>query len=432
MPEAPHVVWGNAHDKMFERVIKEGCPLVDARGFEYIPDATLDEAPLSESLLCCGATLWVQNATNGTATGKTPSPYKPRNKGAVASEYYGGKMVDGIREGLGAGIDGVAKSTKATVKGTVKGTKIAAHGIKAGVEEGMLGAIKGVHAAEETVLGAIKGVHAVEKIVTPRALKEATHKILKLPSIPHDKELVCTPTAQALGDKHTAIETTIARPDNASADDSSASPSAYSDASIGNASAADPRHVGDQHTAVETTSALETKKSKPFFNPKKLGNKMNPKKMGRRIKARRLRRKKEDSASVDESCASFSADDDASIGSASVAKDPGHVADAVEEAVSHKKMKTPTGEGDAVAETELEEEQFTLVQPVPYELVWDEHVNIRIVSFPGVLFDLVPLMLHFVSFLLTFSLSPLPSSSLSLFLSLSCSLSLSLSQIRMM
>ena len=131
--EAPHVIWGDARDKMLSRIATEGCPLIDSRKFEYVSNATInDECELSESLMVCGATLWVQNAVDDDASTSSTSTLKPNyTKGMIKAEYYGGKMADGIKEGVDLGVEGLKKGTK----GVVKGTKGALHVVEKGTKK---------------------------------------------------------------------------------------------------------------------------------------------------------------------------------------------------------------------------------------------------------------------------------------------------------
>ncbi|KAL9183525.1 hypothetical protein ACHAXT_004381 [Thalassiosira profunda] len=136
--EAPHVIWGDARDKMLSKIAEEGCPLIDSRSFEYVSNAELDDTELSESLMVCGATLWVQNADADESV-SSMSKLKPNyTKGMVKAEYYGGKFVDGIKGGLKTGGKGLAKGTKETIHLAEKGTKAIEKGTKAamgGVEK---------------------------------------------------------------------------------------------------------------------------------------------------------------------------------------------------------------------------------------------------------------------------------------------------------
>ena len=109
---------------MLSRIAKEGCPLIDSRKFEYVSNEALDETELSESMMVCGATLWVQNAGAEDGSGSTTSPLKPHyTKDMIKAKYFGGKVVDGIKEGLGITVEGLSRGTKATVSAAEKCTK---------------------------------------------------------------------------------------------------------------------------------------------------------------------------------------------------------------------------------------------------------------------------------------------------------------------
>lgn len=60
--EAPHVVFGGGRDRLIRRVAADGNPLVDARRFEYLSNKELSMSQRTESLLCAGATVWVDVA----------------------------------------------------------------------------------------------------------------------------------------------------------------------------------------------------------------------------------------------------------------------------------------------------------------------------------------------------------------------------------
>ena len=147
--EAPHIVWGDARDKMLSRIAKEGCPLIDSRKFEYKTNAALEETELSESLMVCGATLWVQNADE-EGPNSPKSAMKPKyTKGMVKAEYYGGKMVDGIQEGLHVGVTGLTRGTRGTINAAEKGTKKAFHAVGKGTDAMKKGTKEAVHAVEK-------------------------------------------------------------------------------------------------------------------------------------------------------------------------------------------------------------------------------------------------------------------------------------------
>ena len=112
--EAPHVIWGDARDKTLARIANEGCPLIDAREFEYVSNANLKDAELSETLMVCGATVWVKNATDEDLNrGTTPGMRSKNKETMVKAEYYGGMMADGVTntaKGVAKGVVGVGKA----------------------------------------------------------------------------------------------------------------------------------------------------------------------------------------------------------------------------------------------------------------------------------------------------------------------------------
>ncbi len=117
--EAPHIIWGDARDKMLSRIAREGCPFIDARDFEYVSNANLRETELSESLMICGATFWVENAPVEEGSGKIQgSPVKQTHatKNMIKAEYYGGQFAEGVKDGL----RGMATGTKQVIKSVDK------------------------------------------------------------------------------------------------------------------------------------------------------------------------------------------------------------------------------------------------------------------------------------------------------------------------
>ena len=104
--ECPHVIWGDARDKMLSRIAKEGCPLIDARQFEYVSNSNFDDARLSESLLLCGSTLWVKRAKDedNDEGGQLESKNK---KKLVEAEYHAAKFYDGVKDGVKGGVKGL-------------------------------------------------------------------------------------------------------------------------------------------------------------------------------------------------------------------------------------------------------------------------------------------------------------------------------------
>lgn len=111
--EAPHVIWGDARDKTLARIADEGCPLIDAREFEYVSNANLKDAELSETLMVCGATVWVKNASDEDLSKGTTTTMRSKNtETMVKAEYYTGKMADGVKntaKGVAKGVVGVGK-----------------------------------------------------------------------------------------------------------------------------------------------------------------------------------------------------------------------------------------------------------------------------------------------------------------------------------
>jgi len=114
--ECPHVIWGDARDKMLSRIAKEGCPLIDARPFEYASNSNLDDARLSESLLLCGSTLWVKRAKDED-NDKGDKLVSKNKKTLVEAEYHASRFYDGIKDGVKGGVKGVKVGTKAAMKG---------------------------------------------------------------------------------------------------------------------------------------------------------------------------------------------------------------------------------------------------------------------------------------------------------------------------
>lgn len=122
--EAPHVIWGDARDNALCRIAAEGCPLIDARPFEYTSNVSLMETELSESLMVCGSTVWVENAKSDDASVSSSSTLKSKHtKNLVKAKYYGGKVADGVKDGITETVKGVTKGTKVVVKTMEKGTK---------------------------------------------------------------------------------------------------------------------------------------------------------------------------------------------------------------------------------------------------------------------------------------------------------------------
>lgn len=145
--EAPHVIWGDARDKLLSRIAKEGCPMIDSRKFEYVSNDRLHDAEFTESLMVTGSTLWVKNArvNNGdtTSVSSNSSLSSTNSKRILKARYYGGKMVDGLKEGVVMGAKGTAKTHSETWKVAEKGTKHIANRTKE-VVDGAKGLGKGV------------------------------------------------------------------------------------------------------------------------------------------------------------------------------------------------------------------------------------------------------------------------------------------------
>ena len=303
--EAPHVIWGDARDKMLSRIATEGCPLIDSRKFEYVSNVVLDETEMSESLMVCGATLWVQNSDEDDASLSSASNMKPHyTKGMVKAEYYGGKFVDGVKGGLSVGVQ---KGTK----GTIHATKDAAHIIGRGTKD------------------------------AARVIGKGTKKLVP---IPHDRELDTVAATEAITEATTEAPT-------------------------------------------EERKERKRDKLKSMFNPKKLKvkNKL-------RRRAKNSRGSSEDGRSVDGSIASEIDDDHSSVGGESVATDSSfvgdilsaHSMDALAGQASNVDLDTNTGQvvDDTDTPREEVEEEFMVVKPVPYVLLLDDIIDIRIVSFP--------------------------------------------------
>jgi len=314
--EAPHIVWGDAHDKMLSRIAREGCPLIDSRDFEYVSNAALDETELSESLMVCGATLWVENAKEDGDDARSPTKFmshSPRyTKDVVKAKYYGGKVLDGITEGLGVGVKGLTRGTKKTAKVVVKGTREVAHEIKEGTKE---------------VANDIK-----------EGSKRASHGGTELSRVPQQRDLPST--------------------------DRAPSPA--------------PSEGGRK-------KGRKRSKLKAMLNPKKVGDKLR----------RRSRGKDDDGMSINSSGYSALGDDEddvSSDGGESAATDSAHaIADVVEESAESEDVDTHVSQAVETPKNETSNHEapekdgtgdFTIVRPVPYVLLVDDIINIRIVSFP--------------------------------------------------
>ncbi len=127
--------------------------MIDSRQFEYVSNARLDEAKFSESLMVCGATLWVQNADDDDGSIlSTTSTLKQR---LIRAEYYGGKLVDGAKVGASKGVKGLKLTKKvalvAAEKRTnemTKGTDIAMHAAEKGTKQ-MVKGVEGLFPIHE-------------------------------------------------------------------------------------------------------------------------------------------------------------------------------------------------------------------------------------------------------------------------------------------
>lgn len=133
--ECPHVIWGDARDKMLSRIAKEGCPLIDARPFEYASNSNLDDARLSESLLLCGSTLWVKRAKD-EGDDKGDKLVSKNKKTLVEAEYHASRFYDGIKDGVKGGVKGVKVGTKAVMKGAQEVVGVVGKGTQDVVEVG--------------------------------------------------------------------------------------------------------------------------------------------------------------------------------------------------------------------------------------------------------------------------------------------------------
>ena len=128
--EAPHVIWGDARDKTLARIADEGCPLIDSREFEYVSNSNLKDAELSETLMVCGATVWVKDAKNEDLNMGTTANLRSKNANTmVKAEYYGGKMADGVKntaKGVAKGVVGVGKALTPSSKDKAVDASVAA------------------------------------------------------------------------------------------------------------------------------------------------------------------------------------------------------------------------------------------------------------------------------------------------------------------
>ena len=156
-----------------------------------------------------------------------------------------------------------------------------------------------------------------------------------------------------------------------------------------------PIHDGESVTSTITHTPSEERKTRKKGNLKSL---LNPKKFGNKLR-RRKHKAGEDGHSIDGSGASL---DNHSRGNKSAALDSGQVSDAskrsvVAEEISdaqrlHEGVGSLKGDEDLDAlidkgilspnSSKDERNEFTVVKPVPYDLLVDDIINIRIMSFP--------------------------------------------------
>jgi hypothetical protein len=277
--EAPHVLWGDARDKALSRIAREGCPLIDSRQFEYVSNSRLDDAKYSESLMVCGATLWVQNDDDDALS--TTSTMK---QGLIRAEYYGGKLVDGAKVGLSKGVKGIVATKKVAFFAAEKGTNEI---------------VKGTDVALRT---AEKGAHATANAAG---------------LLPHS-------------------------------------------------------HCGSVTSSITHTPSEERNRGKKKSNIKSL---FDPKKMGKKLRRRKYN-SGEGGQSIDGSKASLY---NQSLGNKSISHNSGQVSDAAKRSIVELDLAdnciSPKSSKD-------DSNEFTVVKPVPYVLLVDDIIHIRILSFP--------------------------------------------------
>jgi len=122
-----------------------------------------------------------------------------------------------------------------------------------------------------------------------------------------------------------------------------------------------PRLVVVIVTLSEDRRTRKKSKMVSLFNPKKLRNKLR----------RRKDKTGKEVQSVDGHKASS---DNQSLGNKSVAVDSGQFSDAATQSLAEKGMSPKS--------SKEESNQFTVVKPVPYDLLLDDIINIRVMSFP--------------------------------------------------
>ena len=278
--------------------------MIDSRQFEYVSNARLDEAKFSESLMVCGATLWVQNADDDGSILSTTSTLKQR---LIRAEYYGGKLVDVAKVGASKGVKGLTLTKKVAFVAAEKGTNEMTKRTDAAL-----------HAAEKGTKQMVKGVQGLLPI--------------------HEGE---------------SVTSTIT------------------------------------HTLSEERKTRKKIKLKSLLIPKKFRNTLR----------RRKHNAGEDGHSVDGSGASL---DNHSLGNKSAALDSGQVSDASKRSVVAEENSDAQRLHDGVGSLHGDEDldalvdkgilspnsskdewnEFTVVKPVPYALLVDDIINIRIMSFP--------------------------------------------------
>jgi len=222
---------------MLSRIAKEGCPMIDSRKFEYVSNERLHEAEFTESLMVTGSTIWVQNVhSHGdddegdtTSVSSTSTWGSTNSKRILKAKYYGGKLVDGMKEGAVMGAKGTKKTHKETWKAAEKGTKHVAD------------------RAKEVIDGA----------------KELGKEVAaKLPSIPDNKELTTPLTSHLLSkdgstkkSKLGALKDKIRRRKKGNGYDSVGEASISTDNSVAN------QHIANEHMGFRLSQRVSLKKS---------------------------------------------------------------------------------------------------------------------------------------------------------------------------
>lgn len=222
---------------MLSRIAKEGCPMIDSRKFEYVSNERLHEAEFTESLMVTGSTIWVQNVhSHGdddegdtTSVSSTSTWGSTNSKRILKAKYYGGKLVDGMKEGAVMGAKGTKKTHKETWKAAEKGTKHVAD------------------RAKEVIDGA----------------KELGKEVAaKLPSIPDNKELTTPLTSHLLSkdgstkkSKLGALKDKIRRRKKGNGYDSVGEASISTDNSVAN------QHIANERMGFRSSQRVSLKKS---------------------------------------------------------------------------------------------------------------------------------------------------------------------------